>query len=113
MMKPRVVKLMADYGCHPLWEYGADGDLIATPDPAELPLAPNTINELKAWAAWFDTWVDLRDPYDSRRVLPEEERSFREAGRSLWRAMRDELGSSYRVLYFESGRVLEPEQDVP
>jgi len=104
----RRLKLMTDYECSPLWDYGESGDLYDNPDPASLPLSKTTIDDLKAWAAWYDTWVDMREPYDSRRVLPEEREAFKRVGRRLWESLQRELGSGWHVVYFEDGKVLEP-----
>jgi len=107
-MKPRRLKLMTDYGCNPLWEYSASDDLKANPDPAELPLSEATARELRAWAAWFDTFINMDDPHDSRVVLPEESAAFNQAGRRLWAAVRRELGPGWVVSYFENGKLLPP-----
>ncbi len=102
---PRCLKLMADYGCSPLSDYGEDGDLYDNPDPTELPLSAALFAELNAWAAWYDTWIDMRDPYESRSILPEEDQSFKRAGRRLWAELRSELGDNWRVVYHEDGKV--------
>jgi hypothetical protein len=54
------IKLMADYGCYPLW--WVSGDLVGNIDPAKLPLSHETINRLYKWAAVYNTtlnWDDL------------------------------------------------------
>lgn len=115
-MTPRRLKLMADYQCSPLWEYERPpGDLYANVDPAELPLSEATIRELGAWAAWFDTFLNLDDPNDSRDVLPEETAAFDQAGRRLWATLRGELGPAWVVSYMYDGKLLSPpgEADAP
>lgn len=108
-MTPRRLKLMADYQCNPLWEYEEPpGDLYTNPDPAELPLSQATIRDLRAWAAWFDTFINLDDPYDSREVLREESAAFDQAGRRLWAVIRRELGPAWVVSYFHDGKLLSP-----
>lgn len=108
-MTPRRLKLMADYQCSPLWEYEEPpGDLYANRDPAELPLSEVTIRELAAWAAWFDTFLDMDDPNGSREVLPEETAAFDQAGRRLWTVLRRELGAAWVVSYFHDGKLLSP-----
>lgn len=104
----RRLKLMADYGCHPLWDYDEGGELCGNPAPVALPLSTELVAEINAWADWFNSWVDMRDPHDSRRVLPEEAEAFNRAGRRLWAALRRELGEGWCVVYFEDGKLLEP-----
>ena len=113
-MTPRRLKLMPDYQCNPLWEYEEPpGDLYTNPDPAELPLSQATIRDLRAWAAWFDTFINLDDPYDSREVLPEESAAFDQAGRRLWAVLRRELGPAWVVSYFHDGKLLSPSAAEP
>lgn len=108
-MKPRRLKLMADYQCNALWEYEEPpGDLYTNPDPAELPLSQPTIRDLRAWAAWFDTFINLDDPYDSREVLPEESAAFDQEGRRLWGVLCSELGPDWVVSYFHGGKLVCP-----
>ncbi|MDB5310877.1 MAG: hypothetical protein JWO38_5079 [Gemmataceae bacterium] len=108
-MKLRRLKLMADYHCNPLWGYSdPPDDLYANPDPADLPLSEATVRELRAWAAWYDTFIHMADPYDSREVLPEESAAFNQVGRRLWAAVRLELGSGWVVNYFEGGKLVPP-----
>ncbi len=108
-MKPRRLKLMADYGCNPLWEYrDPPDDLYANPDPAELALSESSIRDLRAWAAWYNTFINMDEPNDSRQLLPEELEAFNRAGRRLWAALVRELGSHWVVSYFEDGKLFSP-----
>ena len=81
---------------------------VRQPDPAELPLSEVTTRELRAWAAWFDTFLNLDDPNDSREVLPEETAAFSQAGLRLWAVLRGELGPAWVVSYFHDGKLLSP-----
>jgi hypothetical protein len=110
-VRPFPIKLMTDYGCAPVWHHDDPDGEVGPVDPADLPLSAGTIDDLRAWAVWYDTFLDMRDPADSRRVLPEEDAAFRAAGRRLWRAVRRELGPGLRVVLFEDGTLLEPEND--
>src|SRR5260221_10131925 len=95
-MKPRLLKLMTDQGCNPLWEYSEPpDDLYDNPDPAGLPLSQATVRELRAWAAWYDTFINMSDPYDSRVILPEESAAFNQAGRRLWGSLRRVVGAGW------------------
>lgn len=57
---PRRIKLMADYGCHPIWslddEYG--GNI----DPAALGLSRPLAADLLAWAERYEDALDWDDP---------------------------------------------------
>lgn len=101
------MKLMADYGCHPLWEY-LDGDLVDNPDPDDLPLRDGLKAALHDWAASYDRTLNQEYPPDSSFANPEEEEAFDTEGRRLWDELRAALGPEYRVSYFSNrdGRVL-------
>lgn len=101
----RRLRLMADYGCWPLW--GMDGDDIGNIDPATLPLTPETRERLDRWAQSFDAMLDLDDPASSRFASPGDVARFEAEGRALWAALRLELGEGCEVHYFsESGQCL-------
>jgi hypothetical protein len=110
-MKPRRLVLMPDYHCNPLWEY-EDEDLSSNPAPEELPFSESTILGLRAWAAWFDSFINMADPHDSRDVSHEESAEFHFVGRELWSVIRHELGAAWVVSYCENGELfLPPDQD--
>jgi hypothetical protein len=98
------IKLMADYGCWPLWHVGEPGNL----DPATLPLQPPTVERLLAWAAAFDASLDWANPPATTFGSATEERAFWAAfeveGIALWHRLRAELGPAYTVVY-HSGRL--------
>jgi hypothetical protein len=50
------IKLMADYGCDPLW--WADADKVGNIDPAKLPLSQETINHLRKWATAYNATLN-------------------------------------------------------
>lgn len=56
----RVIKLMADYQCFPLWEAspGAVGNI----DPKDLPISLSLQRELMVWAEKFDATLNMQDP---------------------------------------------------
>ncbi len=59
---PEKIKLMADYGCYPLWwadKYA--GDI----DPATLSLSQETISRLEKWADVYDAKLNWDDPASS------------------------------------------------
>ena len=91
------IKLMADYGCYPLWWISSEkmGDI----DPETLPLSQQTINRLEKWAEMYDAKLDEGEPALSRFSSNNEE-SFEEEGINLWKQLKQELASNYEVVYF-------------
>jgi hypothetical protein len=92
------IKLMADYGCDPLW--WADVDKVGNIDPARLPLNKETINRLRKWANSYNATLNLQDPANSPDLSPEEEAAFEQEGISLWKQLQKELAPNYEVIYF-------------
>jgi hypothetical protein len=54
------IKLMADYGCDPLW--AMDDDIYGCFPPEELDLPESLSADINAWAARFETAFDPNDP---------------------------------------------------
>jgi hypothetical protein len=92
------IKLMADYGCYPLWWASSDkaGDI----DPDTMPLSEETISRLEKWADIYDATLNWQDPGNSPDLSPEEEAAFEKEGISLWKQLQKELALNYEVLYF-------------
>lgn len=92
------IRLMADYGCYPLWWDEPDqvGDL----DPKSLPLTQEIIQRLYNWADAFDARLDFDDPDNSPEVTPEQTETFESEGLSLWQQLQKELFPDYEVVYF-------------
>lgn len=103
----RTIKLMADYGCHPLW--AADGDGTRNVSPEELPLSVELSAALAAWARAFDATLNSDYPPDSGFRSAAEENDFDAEGHRLWAELRAQLGGAYRVVYFSAraSRLLE------
>jgi hypothetical protein len=97
-LKAEKIKLMADYGCDPLW--WADADKVGNIDPARLPLSQETINRLRKWASAYNATLNWQDPANSPDLSPEEEAAFEEEGISLWKQLQTELAPNYQVVYF-------------
>ncbi len=91
--RPRRIKVMADYACHPLWsmDEAYSGNL----DPEALGLSPALVADLRAWAERFDDALDWDNPGAVR-----EEDGFvarHEAeGRTLAQRLADELAGQGR-----------------
>ncbi|MGM3305356.1 hypothetical protein ACSQ6I_05095 [Anabaena sp. WFMT] len=92
------IKLMADYGCYPLWWASSDkaGDI----DPETMPLNEETISRLEKWADIYDARLNWQDPANSPDLSPEEEAAFEQEGISLWKQLQKELAPNYEVIYF-------------
>jgi hypothetical protein len=90
---PARIKLMADYGCHPVWSLDEDyGGNIA---PAALGLSPALVADLDAWVERFEDALDWDDPgafreddgflerheADGRRLAVRVARELRDQGR--------------------------------
>jgi hypothetical protein len=100
------IKLMADYGCDPLWweEPSEVGDI----DPATLPLTEDTIERLHRWAKAYNATLNWQDPASSLLLSEEALSAFEEEGISLWKQLQTELAPNYEVVYFSEllGKVL-------
>jgi len=91
--RPRVVRLMTDYGAFPVW--WPDG--CASPD--ELPISDDLVAALWSWAATFDQLVGRDFEWPSAEVHDR----FVDEGYRLWRRLQTELGPEWTV-EFDSGR---------
>lgn len=98
-MKARIVRVLADYGCYPLWlpdEY----DNIPPDDP-RLGLSPDLVKGLNEWAAEYDSILHWDDPASSTFPSEEAENAFAETGETLARRLAQELGPGWRVRYHD------------
>ncbi|MBL8571626.1 MAG: hypothetical protein JNK84_21330 [Phreatobacter sp.] len=57
---PRRIKLMADYGCHPVWSL--DDEYGSNIDPEALGLSPALATDLNAWVGRFEDALDWDNP---------------------------------------------------
>jgi hypothetical protein len=106
---PIEIRLAPDYGCHPLFWDGRDASKVGDIDPSSVPLRPDTIERLDAWAARFDSWLDPDNP-GGPPPPAEEVDAFEAEGLELWTRVREELGPGYRVRYksIKGGALLDP-----
>jgi len=99
---PRPIKVMADYGCHPLWwdsahpAWAAFAGAVGEIDPAALGLSPALQAALREWAALYDRSLDPDDP----AATPSPAAAFDATGRDLARRLAAELGASATVRYW-------------
>lgn len=91
-MAPRVIRLMADYGCWPLWEEGG-----INLDPGLLPIDDDLRAELHAWSARFDDLLDWDNPAGTF-VDPDEDAGFEAEGRRLAGRLKIALGEGWMVV---------------
>lgn len=82
---------MADYGAEPVWT--SDG--LRTQSLDDLPLADDTKAALRDWAAYYDARMHVGFDTGAR-----ERAAFDEEGLALWRRLTHELGSGWKVGYF-------------
>ncbi|MEA5618540.1 hypothetical protein VB711_11930 [Cronbergia sp. UHCC 0137] len=98
LFKIEKIKLMADYGCYPLW--WVSPDKVGNIDPETLPLSQETITRLEKWEESYNASLNWEDPANSPDLSPEEEAAFEEEGISLWKQLQKELAPNYEVVYF-------------
>ncbi len=91
------IKLMADYGCDPLWWVNAD---IGNIHPIKLPLSEDSIKLLDKWAEVYNNTLNWDDPASSSLPNIEAEKAFEKEGIDLWKQLQKELESNYEVVYF-------------
>jgi hypothetical protein len=84
----RRIKVMTDYGCHPLW--AMDEGKIGPFSPYHLGVSLELENDLWAWAAEFDMSLNADDPANSN-WSGERHRQHIEQGLSLARRIKREL----------------------
>ncbi|GET42911.1 hypothetical protein [Microseira wollei] len=94
----KTIKLMADYGCYPLW--WVEDEKVGALSPSELPLSQETIKQLKAWASIYDDTLNQDYPPDSGLASEQEAEDFERQGVSLWQQLCQELAPDYEVFYF-------------
>jgi hypothetical protein len=94
----KILRLMTDYHCFPLWESIEGG--VKNWDPEELPLSDDLRDELKEWAETYDATLNVDDPLESGFKSTEDAEAFESRGRDLWRELQQQLGYDYEISYF-------------
>lgn len=92
------IKLMTDYNCHPLWWY--DSEKVGNINPEMLPLSPEIIARLHAFAEAKDARLDWDYPPNTPPLTAAEIEMIEQEGVSLWQELKSELKSQYEVVYF-------------
>ena len=96
MSLKRSLKLMADYGCQPLWENGAARYNV---DPADLPITPDLRDALHAWQQRCDDTLDMETGYNSGFHTSESAAAFNADGERLLRRLQAELGNRFEIVF--------------
>jgi hypothetical protein len=91
----RVIKLMADYQCFPLWE--ASPGVVGNINPQDLPISSSLKQRLMNWSTKFDATLHMDDPVSSGFASEKATSEFRQEGEILAQCLQEELGTSYLV----------------
>ncbi|MDX8237708.1 hypothetical protein SLL78_05125 [Acinetobacter pittii] len=94
----KLIKLMPDYQCYPLWEYDELG-LVANLNPEDLPISKVLIDKLILWSDMYDENLYLDDPINSGFKSIEDEKKFQLLGEELFKSLREELIDQYEIIY--------------
>ncbi len=94
----KLIKLMADYQCYPLWEYDELG-LIGNLNPESLPISRSLIDRLDNWSSLYDKTLCLDNPVESGFSSYEDELYFKAMGEGLAKELKDELEGKYNIIY--------------
>lgn len=94
----RTLKLMADYGCYPLWEILPDG--VRNINPKELSISPKLMTRLNEWADKYDQTLNWEEPTKSGFAPPNAEKNFRDEGMSILEELKAELNSLFEITYY-------------
>ncbi len=97
----RRIKVMADYGCDPLWVRDAEFMDNVSPNAPWLGLSDELIAALDRWAAEFDATLNRDDPRESGFRSPTEQTCFARRGRQLAERVAEEVGVSWSVRWFD------------
>ncbi|WP_220702065.1 hypothetical protein [Cupriavidus plantarum] len=91
----RVIKLMADYQCFPLWE--ASPGEVGNIDPDEFPISQELKARLASVARQYDETLNMDYPPDSGFKNSEAEAKFKQEDCCLAGQLRTELGPQYEI----------------
>jgi hypothetical protein len=95
----RRFKVMADYNTWPIWLDGPDArDDV---DPWALGLSSPLVGRLDAWAAWWESGLNMASPHDSRTIDDGETATYHAEGRLLAARVADELPAAQISYYLD------------
>ena len=93
----RTIRVMADYGCYPLWEVSSDG--LSNINPEELPISSTLKARLNLWSQKYEQTFDEEYPPDSGFSSLEEEEYFKTEGLLILNDLKLELASQFEIIY--------------
>ena len=94
MTEKPILKLMAEYGCDPLW-------IDVNPynvNRLDLPISPDLRNALNTWAKDFEETYNPNDPRESEFSTLESRATFEAQGRTLLNRLKTELGCYFEII---------------
>ncbi len=94
----KMIKLMPDYFCYPLW--GVNPDELGDISPNDLPLSDSLREALLAWAHEYDQTIDMNDPSSAGFDSQESANKFVATGHQLRVRLKEELGPDYQITHF-------------
>lgn len=104
------IKLMAEYGCRPLWMVD-DPHYLGDIDPRDLPLSEEIFLQLEHWSYIFADTLVWDDPARSGFKTKEEEDRWDQEGVLLWKKLQQELSTDYQIDFFFHGNVFSHLED--
>ena len=97
----KIVKLMPDYGCYPLWYYDDTNCFIDNLplDSDILNISDSLIERLYKWSIDYDNTLNQDYPPDSGFNTEKDLKYFLIEGLSLWNELISEL-PDFKIIYF-------------
>lgn len=95
------VKVMADYGCWPLW-WDEGSTEVGNVDPEDFGLSSGLLADLQVWSNEFDATLNSSDPARSGFPSAAGLSSFNRIGEALSIRVAEELGEEIRVRYVQA-----------
>jgi len=94
-----ILRMQAEYGCDPLWVVDDEG--LTNVSPQDLGLPSELADALDDWAEDLNSIYPDDDPGSAEFPSPEAEAAWKSEGRRLASALRDVVGSRYRIDFRE------------
>ncbi|GLY92750.1 hypothetical protein [Actinoplanes sp. NBRC 103695] len=102
-----LIKVTADYGCAPLWIRRERDEVFLPCEPDDLQLSPALSGRLGAWRRWYESMINIADPYDSRPVEEAGQAALEAEGRHLAARVAEEL--PHATVWFYRDQQPEPD----
>lgn len=98
----KVLRVLADYDCWALWISAPPRMENIDPAGPEFALSPALVSELNGWADEYTATLNRDDPMASGFSSEAAEREFSSRGRRLAEEVRAQVGTDWRVTYYDS-----------